>query len=227
MYSPNILAQEINIVDYLKRIESGDIDKVRNEIPMLRAANPNDPSIKFLDAVVTADGNKALKKYEEVYNNYPQSRYADAALYRIFSYYYSLGVYNKAESYLSELKNKFPSSPYIKAADRNIPDEEENIVSAADNDKNVSDPEILNTIQTKYKFTVQAGAFLNFENAERLKNNLIQAGYPSEVNPKSVGGTILNVVTVGKLIAESESEPIINLLKQKFKLNGRVIPLSH
>ena len=103
----DLSAQEINIVDYLKRIEAGEIDNVRNEITMLRAANPNDPSVKFLDAVVTVDGPKALKKYEDVYNDYPQSKYADAALYRIFSYYYSLGIYNKAESYLNELKNKY------------------------------------------------------------------------------------------------------------------------
>lgn len=223
----NLSAQEINIVDYLKRIEAGEIDNVRNEITMLRAANPNDPSVKFLDAVVTVDGKKALKKYEDVYNNYPQSRYADAALYRIFSYYYSLGIYNKAESYLSELKSKYPSSPYIKAADRKIPDEEESVFeTAVDGNKTITAP-TQNTTQPKFNFTVQAGAFLNFENADKLKDNLIKEGYPSEVNPKSVGGTILNVVTVGKLITENEAEPILKLLKQNFKLNGRVIPIAN
>lgn len=226
-FSIALTAQEINIVDYLKRIEAGEIENVRNELTMLRAANPNDPSIKFLDAVVTVDGNDALKKYEDVYNNYPQSRYADAALYRIFSYYYSLGIYNKAESYLNELKSKYPSSPYIKAADRKIPDEAESLTESYEKLSGIAKSPQANTVQQKFNFTVQAGAFLSFENADKLKNDLIKAGYPSEVNPKSVGGSILNVVTVGKLITEKEAEPILNLLKQNFKLNGRMIDMRH
>ncbi|MBU2493393.1 MAG: SPOR domain-containing protein [Bacteroidetes bacterium] len=223
----NITAQEIDIVDYLKRIEAGEIENVKNEIVMLRAANPNDPSVKFLDAVLTNDGNTALKKYEDVYLNSPQSRYADAALYRIFSYYYSLGVYNKAESYLNELKSRYPSSPYIKAADRNIPDHEESITDSFDKLSEIANTPPKQNVQQKFNFTVQAGAFLSFENADKLKNDLINSGYPSEVTPKSVGGSILNVVTVGKLLNEKEADPILNLLKQKFKLNGRVISIAN
>ncbi|OGU36792.1 MAG: hypothetical protein A2068_08085 [Ignavibacteria bacterium GWB2_35_6b] len=230
LFSNILSAQEIDIVDYLQRIEAGEIEQVRNELPKLISATPNDPSVKFLDAVVTADGNEALKKYEDVYNNFPKSNYADAALYRIFSYYYSLGVYTRAESYLNELKTKYPSSPYIKAADRKIPDEEEKEESIAES-YNVLSKIAKSTAQTsaqqKFNFTVQAGAFLNFENADKLKNDLIKAGYPSEVNPKTVGGTILNVVTVGKLMNEKEAEPILNLLKQNFKLNGRVISITN
>lgn len=225
----NILsAQEIDIVEYLQRIEAGEIEQVRNELPKLMSENPNDPSIKFLDAVVTVDGSEALKKYEDVYNNFPKSNYADASLYRIFSYYYSLGVYNKAETYLNELKSKFPSSPYINAADRKIPDEEKSEESVTES-YNVLSKIAKSTTQTpvpqKFNFTVQAGAFLNFENADKLKIDLIKAGYPSEVNPKTVGGTILNVVTVGKLTNEKEADPILNLLKQNYKLSGRVIPI--
>lgn len=226
----NLSAQEIDIVNYLQRIEAGEIEQVKTELPKLLSENPNDPSVKFLDAVVTVDGNEALKKYENVYNNFPKSNYADAALYRIFSYHYSLGIYNKAETYLNELKSKYPSSPYIKAADRKIPDEEESEESVAESFNalsKIAKTTAQNPVQQKFNFTVQAGAFLNFENADKLKNDLIKAGYPSEVNPKTVGGTILNVVTVGKLITEKEADPILNLLKQNFKLNGRVIPITN
>jgi len=228
LFSKILSGQEIDIVDYLQRIEAGEIEQVKNELPKLISENPNDPSIKFLDAVVTNDGNEALKKYEDVYNNFPQSNYADASLYRIFSYYYSLGVYNKAETYLNELKTKYSSSPYIKAADRKIPDKEETEESVAESFNalsKIAKSTVQNPVQQNFNFTVQAGAFLNFENADKLKNDLIKAGYPSEVNPKTVGGTILNVVTVGKLITEKEADPILNLLKQNFKLNGRVIPI--
>ena len=222
-----LFSQEINIVDYLKRIESGEIDNVRKELPALLSENRNDPSIKFLDAVLTVDGNEAVTKYEHVYNNYPNSKYADAALYRIFSFYYSLGIYNKAETYLNELKKKYPSSPYLNAADRKIPDEENSIVESFETLSKIAKSSTQQNNQTKYNFTVQAGAFLNFENADKLKDDLIKAGYPSEVNAKTVGGTILNVVTVGKFISEKEADPVLNLLKQNFKLSGRVISITN
>ena len=216
-------AQEINIVDYLKRIEAGEIDKVRSEIASLKSQNRNDPSVKFLDAVVTIDGDKALRKYEDVFNNHPNSRYADASLYRIFSYYYALGIYNKAESFLGKLKSDYPNSPYIKAADRKIPDDEE--VVAVRKDRPVVKTKDKVTSKNEYNFTVQAGAFLNFQNAEKLKKSFIAAGYVSEINPKSVGGSILNVVTVGRFNNETEAQPLLNYLKENHKLSGRVILL--
>ena len=86
-------AQEVNIVPYLKAVEDGNKQTAVEALSNLKQTNPEDPSVIFLDAVLTQEGESALKKYETVYNNHPQSNYADASLYRMFSYYYSLGVY--------------------------------------------------------------------------------------------------------------------------------------
>jgi len=121
----SILAQEADITPALRQIDSGDITSANNFLRELKSKKTNDPSTIFLDAVLTNNGEEALKKYSIVYEKYPKSKYADASLYRIFSYYYSLGYYNRAETYLSKLKNEYPNSPYIKSADRKIPDVED------------------------------------------------------------------------------------------------------
>lgn len=134
------------------------------------------------------------------------------------------GFTKKAETYLNKLKSQYPSSPYIKSANRNIPDEEESIESE---EIVKTTPKKVEDKKEEFKYTIQAGAFLNFANADKLKDNFVKAGYFSEVKPKSVGGTILNVVTIGKFINENEAKPILEFLLRDYKLSGRVISLSN
>ena len=215
-----ITAQELDIVPYLKQIESGNAASVEKIIHKLKSENPGDPSVLFLDAVLTSNGSSALDKYANIYDNYPESRFADAALYRIFSYYYSMGYYSSAEEYLNKLKREYPSSPYINAADRSIPDTEEIAPQITPTQEPKTEPASL------AKFTIQAGAFLNTQNAINLKSKLEAEGYYSNINPKEVGGSILNVVTVGKFATESEADPLLNHLKSNYNLNGRVVPFK-
>lgn len=215
--STNLLAQELDISSVLRQIESGDIKSAEATLVNLRSNKPNDPSVIFLDAVLTTNGEEALRKYSTVYEKFPKSRYADAALYRIFSYYYSLGYYKRAETYLSKLKKEFPDSPYLKSADRNIPDSEE-VVEITPEPK--IDP-------VKYNFTIQAGAFLNLDNAKKLSEQIKSDGYFSAITSKEIGGSILNVVNVGKFLNEEDAKPILKYLVDKFNLLGRVIQVDH
>ena len=218
-------AQEINIVPYLKSIEQGNEKEVISSLSQLKQDHPNDPSVIFLDAVLTENGKDAEQKYAVVYEQYPKSNYADAALYRVFSYYYSLGVYNKAESLLNKLKKDYPASPYIKAADRTIPDE--TLVDARqDAAPAVKQPEPPAPQTGNYNFTIQAGAFLNIENANNLMEEIKKDGYPAELSTKSVGGSLLNVVTFGRLEREDQAAPLFEYLKKKFNLNGRIISVN-
>jgi len=97
-----LLAQNVNIIPQLKKVESGDIAEVKKDLDELKLVNPSDPNVFFLEAVITEDGEKAKDLYETVYTNFPNSQFADAALFRNFSFYYALGLYKKAE----ELKNQ-------------------------------------------------------------------------------------------------------------------------
>ena len=219
-----LFSQEVDIVPALQQIENGNIKSAETILRDLKTKNANDPSVIFLDAVLTKDGEEALKKYSTVLEKYPDSKYTDAVIYRIFSYYYSLGYYRKAETYLDRLKKDFPESPYIKTADRKIPDIEEQPAEP------VAIPTKPNPVEkTEAKtdnFTIQAGAFLNVDNAKRLCDQLNKENYFTEINTKDVGGSILNVVNVGRFTTEDESKSVLVLLEKKFNLKGRTVPIN-
>lgn len=219
-----LFSQEVDIVPALQQIENGNIKSAETIMRELKTKNANDPSVIFLDAVLTKDGEEALEKYSTILEKYPDSKYADAVIYRIFSYYYSLGYYRKAETYLDRLKKDFPESPYIKTADRKIPDIEEQppqpIVTAS---KPVQ-PE--KTEIKTYNFTIQAGAFLNVDNAKKLCDRLNEENYFTEITTKEIGGSILNVVNVGRFTTEEESKSVLSLLEKRFNLKGRTVPIN-
>lgn len=221
-----VTAQQVNIVPFLKQIEKGETAEAQQALNEFKRTNPEAPEVQFLDAVLTEDGEEALKKYEQFYNRHPNHMFADAALYRVFSYYYSLGIYNRAEGYLAKLKSDYPDSPYIKAADRSIPDEEDVIIEeTGSGHQPKSDPPQPLPKKTG-QYTVQAGAFLNIENAKKLQQSLEADGYSVELGTKSVGGSLLNVVKVGKYDNMDEASELLNHLKAKYSLNGRVIELT-
>jgi len=219
----SIAFAQVDIVSVLKQIENGEIAEATSDFRKLANQYPNDPNVQFLDAVLTENGDEALTKYSDVYTKFPKSQFADAALYRVFSYYYSLGIYNKAQQYLSKLEKGYPNSPYIRAADRTLPSEEAFIMSESE------EKTIVNIEQKKaaqFEFTVQAGAFLNRTNANNLKKKFEEKGIYSETYTKEIGASLLNVVIIGKFTNESSAKPILDELKKEYNLVGRVIPLN-
>ena len=240
VFATSLFAQEVNIVNYLKEIERGNARKVEKELPQLKDKYPNDPSVLFLDAVLTTNGEEALRKYFKVYGEFPKSNYADAALYRIFSFYFSMGLYEKAHYYLEKLKKEYPDSPYIKYADRNIPQQdldliaftpkgmkEEKVNESVPMKHRTTVPEKKETKETKKVsreyFTIQAGAFLNYKNALALKNKFEAKDWETGIFTKEIGGSIFNVVTVGRFSSRNDAEKFLVDLKKKFGISGRIV----
>lgn len=225
-----LVAQDIDIVPALQQIESGNAAKAETMLKDLKSKNPDAPSVLFLDAVLTKDGDQAVDKYKTILEKYPNFQYADASLYRIFSYYYSLGFYKTAEEYLTKLKKNFPDSPYIKSAERNIPSTDESVSQKTEPvtpiPKTVAEKHVQQPETKTYNFTIQAGAFLNVDNAKNLCERLNKENYSTEITTKEVGGSILNVVNVGKFVSENDAKPVLSLLEKKYNLKGRVVPIN-
>lgn len=219
-------AQEQNISGTLKLIENGNLDEAKKTLQKFQEQAPNDPSVKFLKAVLSDDGNEANTIYEEIVKNHPNSNYADASLYRIFSYYYAKGIYGKAEELKTQLRNNYPSSPYLKAVDRTIPDSEEEEYITQPATTTASNTVINKPTNSSFHYTIQAGAFLNNNNARRLKETFEQDGYDSDIFTKDIGGSIFNVVSVGKFKSSEDAEEFLYKLKSDYNLVGRIIPLN-
>ena len=119
-FSGKLYSQDVDIIPYLKAIENGNIGQAKEALVDLKEKNPADPSVKFLDGVLKENGQEAVVIYQDIVDNHPKSKYADAALYRIFSYYYALGLYETAQEKLKQLKSSYPASPYVQVADQNL-----------------------------------------------------------------------------------------------------------
>jgi SPOR domain len=213
----NIVGQGIDINDYLKKIESGKIEEVKEKLPKLKTKYPDDPSVLFLDGILTENGKTSVSLFSTVVNNYPESRYADAAVFRIYSYYYARDMFPEATSWLDRLKKDYPSSPYIKIAEKNIPIVDKKKINQSNKNSNQ---------KIEYKFTIQAGAFSNKDNANALKKQFIDAGYSSEIKEKTVAGTLFQVVYIGKFTTEEEAKNFLQQINSEYSLDGRVISIN-
>ena len=218
-------SQDVDIIPYLKQIESGNIDAARSELLDLKEEYPESPSVKFLEGVLTENGQLAVVIYQDIVDNYSSSKYADAALYRIFSYYYALGLYETAQKKLDQLILDYAGSPYIKIAQQNkFPADEDVAVNKEDDSTEVNGEETV--AEQEFKFTIQAGAFSNRDNAESLKAEFLNSGIFSETKEKLVGGTMFHIVYVGKFLTENDAEGFLQVINTKYKLSGRIVPIT-
>ncbi|MBN2571573.1 MAG: SPOR domain-containing protein, partial [Ignavibacteriales bacterium] len=122
------------------------------------------------------------------------------------------GSYIKAKNYCDLLQKDYPNSPYIGFIG-NIP--------------NANETEILPNNNTQgnnnYKYSVQAGAFLSSSNAETLKQKFQNDGYYSDITEKVIGGSILNVVRVGRFVTRQEAEQFLAIIESKYQIKGSII----
>ena len=219
--SGKLYSQDVDIIPYLKAIENGNIGQAKEALVDLKEKNPDDPSVKFLDGVLKENGQEAVVIYQDIVDNYPKSKYADAALYRIFSYYYALGLYETAQEKLKQLKTSYPTSPYIQVADQNLSALEKSEVKEQ---KNVVE-EIKPKVEEDYKFTIQAGAFTNLDNANKLIGEFESAGIYSNLGQKIVGGTTFHVVYAGKFEKYEDAENFLQVVNSRYKVNGSIVSI--
>ena len=217
--STSLYSQEVNIVPYLKSIENGNIAEAKEALVDLKAKYPIDPSVMFLDGVLKENGQEAILIYQNIVDNYPESKYADAALYRIYSYYYALGLYDTAREKLKQLKVSYPDSPYIQVADQNL-----SLLGKADVEG--TKPKVEESKQKteeNYKYTIQAGAFTNLENAQNLMDEFQTAGIYTTLADKVVGGTTFHVVYAGKFEKMEDAASFLKVVNTKYNVNGTIV----
>jgi cell division septation protein DedD len=103
---------ERDIRTKLDAIYSGKADEIRAELPALLSRYPNDAGVWYVQAVLTADGAVAVKRYEEIAEKFPESVWADDALYKVYQYDFSMGLYKKADEVMERLRTAYPRSIY-------------------------------------------------------------------------------------------------------------------
>lgn len=113
LFSVSAFAQEPDIDQYLSMVANGKLKEVKSQLPDLLVDYPDNPGVKLLLAVVIEDAYKALDIYKQIAKDYPESKWADDAYWRIVQFYAVQGDTDKAKSELRYFRVKYPESPYI------------------------------------------------------------------------------------------------------------------
>ena len=201
----------------LELIDRGQAEAVKAELPTLMTNFQNHPGVLYLQAVLTSEGSEAVKTYQSIVDNFPTSEWADDALFKLYQYYYSIGLYKTADQKLEQLKKDYPFSTY--ASDQALAEEPKAITAEAP--VVVAQPAKVEKFTTIY--TVQAGTFSVLQNAEELKSRFERDGYPTTIFTLVNNGRKFHKVWVGEFQKQDEARRFSGDIKKKYNLDSIVV----
>lgn len=217
----------------LEMIERGQGDAVSAELTQLMTSYQNHPGVMYLQAVLTPDGTDAAKIYQNIVDNFPKDEWADDALFRLYQYYTSVGLYKTAEQKLAQLKLEYPFSAYASESSAPATTSAQPKTPVAGNPP-AAEPEHEQVPPTmtaptpvpkfSASFTVQVGAFSTLTNAEELKKKFEKEGYSSNIFTITRSTLKLHKVWVGEFQTLEEARRFSAEIKKKFGLEA--IPVS-
>ncbi len=205
-----------DVTHYLGMINSGRVEEVRREIPSLLSQYPNNAGVLYLQGLVSTDGAEAVRIYQSIVDNFPRTEWADDALYRVYQYYYALGLYRTAELKLEQLKKDYPDSKYVRGGTEpaiKTPPEERRADTAANT----------GAVEAVQEFTLQVGAYTTQVNAEKQKLFFEDLGYAVEVVSKLKENRSLFLVLVGTFPSAEAARAKAEEFKQKFNIGSLVV----
>ena len=229
---------------YFSLIDEGELDGVRDNLPELMSKYPSDPGVLFLKAVLTDDGESAVKQYKYIVKNYPKSIYAPDAAMRIGEYFYARGLYTQCASLLKNIPMKYPRYPQIQRL-TDLMVNSFNAIGEADfkilcfNNKKYA-PAIETSFENKDDklsqvfsfrkktesmgpYVEQIGAFSSKENAKRLKLQVNQLGHDVSINEVKSNEKTFFAVRVNRYSSKRKAEEIGKDIKSKLGVNYRVL----
>lgn len=239
-------AQQPTIEQYVAMVESGQQDAVREQLPELLQKYPNDPGVLYLQALLTTDGAEAVRQYQKIVDTYPNSVWADDALYKVYKFYYAIGLYRTAELKLDQLRTNYPNSKYISGRASSEPVAEEK--SSEPETKETREPTLpaeqappieqqpapvtpapiprpaeVEPASPLQRYTLQVGAYSTAANANRQKSFFDYHNHPAEVVTKMSGTRELFVVYVGNFATEDEARRTGEELKRSYSIEYLIV----
>ncbi|HCV44110.1 MAG TPA: hypothetical protein DGH68_11550 [Bacteroidetes bacterium] len=252
LFLATILARFVSAQDeppdiraYLARVEMGETEVLQGELPSLLSRYPNNPGVLYLQGILTADGTEAVRIYQSIVDNFPKSEWADDALYKVYQFYFAIGLYRTAEIKLNQLKAGYPESKYLAGTNqadmKNMPDEKDSSgLPKPTQEKIVQNPPLKAPTEkptlpetepsqpaaeemNRGQYTLQVGAFSQQVNAEKQKLFFEDLGYSVEVINRVRDSRSLFVVLVGDYRTPEEAKMRGTEVKKKYNINSMVV----
>ncbi|MFA6455805.1 MAG: SPOR domain-containing protein [Bacteroidota bacterium] len=214
-----------DVRERLDLIHSGKLEQVRIEVATLIKQSPNDPAVRYLDAYVTGNGDQAVKKYQSIVDNFPQNEWADDALYKVYQYYYAVGLYKTAEAKMNQLNQQYPNSIFAKneAKPSEVGIQQPAVVSKpVTEEKTETHPTAPATVTGA--FIVQVGVYSQETKAyEQAQNISTAVGRQAVVFSKQSGEKTVYAVGFDGFADERTAKVYGSELKAKFNLDWFVV----
>ena len=220
------------VKSYVAKLNKGEIEEVRKALPDLITKYQNNPGVIYLQARLASNGIEALKLYQSIVTNFPQSEWADDALYHEYQYYYVLGLYRTAEAKLQQLKREYPRSPFASTRlGTNVPPLHEQIVrnntrempKGSERPALRTPPREETKSQKQEKFALQVGAFSTAANAEKQKSFFENKGFKAEITNVVQDGKSYYKVWIGSYRTAEEAKKASKSVKSKYKIESMVV----
>lgn len=230
---------EAEVHKRLDFIYNGQAERVRIELPNLEKQYPNDGGVLYLDAILTTDGAAAVKKFQTIVDEYPQNDWADDALYKIYQYYYSVGLYKTADQKLDQLKQQYPTSLYVVGmVKEQVPTQQAPAPEVTKTDNSAQKPEeppvtveqtpkeaadTVAALPHEGKFAVQTGAFSSRRKAQSQVRFFSSIGKQAVIAEKIKGEKTFYVVSIEGYANEQDARNAIAELKSKYNIESIIV----
>ena len=232
---------EAEVRKRLDFIYSGQAERVRIELPSLEKQYPNDAGVGYLDAILTTDGAAAVKKFQTIVDQSPQSQWADAALYKVYQYYYSVGLYKTADQKFEQLKQQYPNSLYAvgtvkeqkpvivqqqQPAEIKQPDtvaQKQAEPPASVEPAKQAAPDSTTAVTVARTFAVQAGAYSTKRKAQKQVRFFSTINRDAVITEKASGDKTLYVVSIEGFSSEQDARDFIAELKLKYNIESIIV----
>ena len=237
------MSQDVDL--YLSLIEQGDSKGVIENLPELISKYPKDPDVMYLKALLTKDGNSALKQYKNIIKNYPESKYAPNSAVKLGEYFYAKGLYTQSANLLKNIPARYPRFKDMQRL-TDLMVNSFNAIGEADSAKyygliiksmfpsiDASIDENSNKLSQVFDFkkksknpgpyVIQIGAFSNKDNAKRLKLQVSQLGHDVSISNVESNGKTFFAVRVNRYKSKRKAEEIGKDIKSKLGVSYRVL----
>ena len=220
--APALRAQsaDAEVTKYLAMVQNGQMDQVKAEIPSLLSKYPNSPGVLYLQAQTTSEGAEAVRIYQSIVDNFPASEWAPEALFKVYQFYYALGLYRTAEMKMSQLKKNYPASHRATGGEEvdtgKLPEDRPELPPAgatAAADTHTAAP---------VHFTLQVGAYTTQANAEKQKAFFEGLGYPVEMISRVKENKSLFLVQVGTYPSAEDARAKGVEIREKYHVDSIV-----
>jgi cell division septation protein DedD len=230
------------------KVNAGAGEEVREQLPALLSEHPNDPGVLYLQALLTREGADAVRTYQSIIDNFPKSEWADDALFKVYQFYYALGLYRTAEIKMDQLKASYPNSPYAtqqspmqteapapvtgtpeapktEAAKPGIPPSPDQTQPVEPKTEPAPQEKPARQTDTAIpvRYSLQVGAFAEHANAVAEKSRFEGLGYTAEMISKVRDTKSLFIVMVGSYGTYDEAKAAAAELKRKTGVGAMVV----